>query len=222
MNKSFYSSVEYKRLQSEIAKRNWESGIFDFKIKSFQIRICKSSDCNASFEVKPGNPKLYCSTSCATHVNNQNVVRSNNGHNATQSIRRSCLNCGIITGRPTFKFCSNQCQCDYSHNEYIKKWKEGKLNGTVGVATKSTSSHIKKYLIEKYEEKCSICGWKARNPTTGQIPIEIDHIDGDSNNNAENNLRIVCPNCHSLSSTYKNLNRGRGRAWRMAKYIKNN
>ena len=74
--------------------------------------------------------KLYCSTSCATHVNNQNVVRSNNGHNATQSIRRSCLNCGIITGRPTFKFCSNQCQCDYSHNEYIKKWKEGKSKNT--------------------------------------------------------------------------------------------
>ncbi len=41
--------------------------------------------------------------------------------------------------------------------------------------------------------------------------LEIDHIDGNSDNNSEENLRLVCPNCHSLTSTYCGTNRGNGR-----------
>ncbi len=41
--------------------------------------------------------------------------------------------------------------------------------------------------------------------------LEIDHIDGNSDNNSEENLRLVCPNCHSLTSTYRGTNRGNGR-----------
>lgn len=43
------------------------------------------------------------------------------------------------------------------------------------------------------------------------IPLEIDHIDGNSENNSEENLRLICPNCHSLTATYKGANRGKGR-----------
>ena len=43
------------------------------------------------------------------------------------------------------------------------------------------------------------------------IPLEMDHIDGDSDNNVEENLRLVCPNCHALSPYSKGGNWGRGR-----------
>ena len=39
----------------------------------------------------------------------------------------------------------------------------------------------------------------------------VDHIDGNSDNNSEENLRLICPNCHSLTSTYRGANRGHGR-----------
>jgi predicted HNH restriction endonuclease len=49
------------------------------------------------------------------------------------------------------------------------------------------------------------------NPYTGKIPLEIEHIDGNYMNNDENNLDLICPNCHSLTGTYKSLNLGHGR-----------
>ena len=52
------------------------------------------------------------------------------------------------------------------------------------------------------------------NPYTGKIPLEVDHIDGDYTNNNENNLTLLCPNCHSLTPTYKGANSGRGRKTR--------
>jgi predicted HNH restriction endonuclease len=41
--------------------------------------------------------------------------------------------------------------------------------------------------------------------------LEIEHIDGNFENNAEENLELLCPNCHSLTSTYKGANKGSGR-----------
>lgn len=89
------------------------------------------------------------------------------------------------------------------------------------MSAKNLSKHLKRYLIDKYGNECCICGWNKRHPFTGIVPLEIDHIDGNAENNLESNLRLVCPNCHALTPFYKNLNKGQGRKWRMDKYIKN-
>ena len=39
-----------------------------------------------------------------------------------------------------------------------------------------------------------------------KITIELDHLDGNSNNNNLNNLRILCPNCHSQTPTFRSRN----------------
>lgn len=41
------------------------------------------------------------------------------------------------------------------------------------------------------------------------IPIELDHIDGNPSNNVRTNLRLICPNCHAQTPTYKGKNAGR-------------
>ena len=120
----------------------------------------------------------------------------------------NCLNCKkeIINRN---KYCSNLCQKEFEYKEYIYNWKNNKVNGLKGEY--QISNHIKTYLFNKYENKCAKCGWGELNQYTNKIPLEVEHIDGNYENNVEENLILLCPNCHSLTSTYKgaNLNKGR-------------
>ena len=123
--------------------------------------------------------------------------------------REKCLKCGKETVRARYKYCSNKCQIAYQRDLYIKKWKEGKVNGLQSLGIVSTS--IKIYLREKHNDKCCLCGWSKINPKTGLVPLVADHIDGNWRNNIESNFRLICPNCDSLTPTYFGSNRGNGR-----------
>lgn len=127
-------------------------------------------------------------------------------------MQSKCLKCEKLTARKTYKYCSNQCQADYQYNKYIEEWLDGKIDG--GTSSGIVSSHVKRYLREINKDKCEICSWSKVNPFTGIVPLEADHIDGNHKNNKIDNLRLICPNCHSLTSTYRALNKGNGRSWR--------
>lgn len=126
---------------------------------------------------------------------------------------KKCINCGndLHKGK---KYCSFDCQWEYAHKQYIKRWKKGQENGLKGKY--GISRHIRKYLFEKNNNKCEKCGWGERNIYTNTIPLEIHHIDGDYTNNKESNLQLLCPNCHSLTETIKK--RGKGRQGRKKYY----
>lgn len=55
-------------------------------------------------------------------------------------------------------------------------------------------------------QHCEECGWK-KQTKDGYLPLELDHINGNRNDNRLGNLRILCPNCHSLKPTYRARNR---------------
>ena len=132
-----------------------------------------------------------------------------------------CIVCGTRPKRSSYRFCSNKCQLEYQYHRYIERWKCGEVDGGRGINTRNISQHIKRYLREKYGEVCSKCGWSERHPVTTTVPLEIDHVDGNAENNVESNLRLLCPNCHSLTPRFRNLNVGAGREWRVNKYQKN-
>lgn len=131
---------------------------------------------------------------------------------------KKCINCKKdILNRN--KYCSLECQKEYEYKEYINNWKNGKENGMRG--NYQLSMHIKRYLFEKYNYKCARCNWSEINIYTGKIPLEVEHIDGNYLNNKESNLIVLCPNCHSLTSTYKGANLNNGRKSRKKYYIEN-
>lgn len=56
------------------------------------------------------------------------------------------------------------------------------------------------------QKKCEECGWAKTTPD-GYLPLELDHINGDHRDNRIENLRVLCPNCHSLKPTHRGRNR---------------
>jgi hypothetical protein len=144
--------------------------------------------------------RKFCNSSCAASYNNRLAKKKSRINN--------CINCGIEIKYPN-KYCSLTCQVNFQFKEYINKWKNGEVNGMSGKY--AVSKYLKRYLMEKHGYKCSQCGWGEVNPFTNRIPLEVHHKDGDYTNNDENNLELLCPNCHSLTATYKAANKGSGR-----------
>ena len=70
------------------------------------------------------------------------------------------------------------------------------------------SNSLKKrlFLAGLKERKCELCNW-AKVSADGRIPVELDHINGDHYDNRIENLRILCPNCHSLQPTHRGRNK---------------
>jgi len=66
---------------------------------------------------------------------------------------------------------------------------------------------LKKRLLKEglKENKCDICGITEWN--NKELSMQLDHIDGDSHNHKFDNLRMVCPNCHSQTHTYFGKNK---------------
>jgi 5-methylcytosine-specific restriction endonuclease McrA len=96
------------------------------------------------------------------------------------------------------------------YTKYITLWKAGHVDGSRGKV--GVSKHVRRYLFEKYDNKCAVCGWCETHPITGEVPLEVHHISGHAN--TESNLILLCPNCHSLTGTYRGRNKGHGRTTR--------
>jgi hypothetical protein len=124
----------------------------------------------------------------------------------------TCKNCS-----KTFKFspsqkggiyCSNKCQQEFQYQQNISNWLSKKITGSQKDGR--PSDFVRKYLLEESCYKCSKCGWGEKNPHNGIVHLEIDHISGKRDNNYKENLQVLCPNCHSLTDTYKTLNKNIG------------
>ena len=114
-----------------------------------------------------------------------------------------CKNCGKEFNHKETSynmFCSCKCHTEYKKNKLIESWKNGEYKGSPEYITGT----IKKYLLEKNNYKCELCGFEGYNVLTKNTILQIHHIDGDSSNNSESNLQVLCPNCHAMTDTYSN------------------
>ena len=246
LSRLFFGKANYnnrekaKKILSEMGVdwRKWKENQKENEGKKYCITCGK--------ELNGKNQKKFCSSSCAAKTNNLNrnvsietrkkiseALQKNKNtaeceikplsERSKKSIdvsffdkKRKCKNCGSeLKERHQIYFCCSECFSEYKKNQYIKKWKNGEINGVVGEY--GISKTIRTFLLEKADYHCELCGWCKKNEFTGKIPLEIHHKDGNFLNNKEENLQVLCPNCHSLTETYKSHNK-RGRKFRKKYY----
>jgi len=86
------------------------------------------------------------------------------------------------------------------------------LDAVLVVDSRYTStSHLKRRLIAAgvFASRCVECGlteWRER-----PLSLVLDHINGNNRDHRIENLRLLCPNCHSQTSTFAGRNKGRRR-----------
>lgn len=164
--------------------------------------------------------KCHCGKDFSTHrqLNGHKSIHREGGRYSVSRckpnwIEHSCLNCQTKFRHSSGthnKFCSNLCQHAYTRQCRIEKWL-----ATGSFVAVNVPGWVKAYLIETRPKGCEVCSTEMWN---GQkLPLECDHKDGNPTNNHIDNLRLICPNCHSLTPSFKGKNRGKGRKHRYKK-----
>lgn len=179
--------------ENEVSWKEW------LKTKKEKQIFCLC--CGKEITGKYKNEKKFCNSSCAATYNNKLYPKKLK----VKKERQYCINCGNVLENRQQLFCNLHCSTEYRYVEYIKRWKNGEESGISGEY--GISKNIRRYLKEKFGNKCQLCGWGEMNVFTGNVPLEVHHIDGDYTNNKEENLQLLCPNCHSLTETFKNSNK---------------
>jgi len=117
-----------------------------------------------------------------------------------------CKFCGnefeYFKSQSTGKYCGLKCSSDgrkaEEYNRMLNEFKSGKLK---------RRDSIRKLLTEQRGYNCEICGISDHNRRP--LTLQVDHIDGNPDNNLPKNVRLLCPNCHSQTDTYKGGNKGK-------------
>ena len=156
---------------------------------------------------KTDNPK-YCSRSCAAKTNNKlfpkRIARTNYG---------ACVRCGEGVARGA-TYCSLGCSIEYKKEKRVEDWLSERF---IPAHIQSIDSSIRPWILNDQMGLCSICrGPQEHNGI--KLTFILDHIDGNSEDNRRNNLRMICPNCDSQLPTYKSKNKGNGRHYRRQRY----
>ena len=152
--------------------------------------ICES--CGREYGATFGSGR-FCSTACA----HRRVFSAE-----TRALKAQKQKAFINRSPETFARARTLAQTVQSRKKRILAWEKRRLEATKAIPFSKLSEALKRLVIlQEQEDRCAICqlsSWQDQ-----PIPLELDHINGDRSNNERDNLRMICPNCHAQTDTYK-------------------
>lgn len=141
----------------------------------------------------------YCSRLCSSRAIGRSRLKE----------KKRCPICAAELSDRRGSYCSIACSKEGIARNFIADWLHEVIDGR---GSYEISAHIRNFLRKEQVGCCAIClegKWLGVD-----IPLQLDHVDGDHQNCKRSNVRLICPNCHALLPTSGSKNRGRGRAYR--------
>lgn len=175
------------------ASRATQDKLYQERIAKYEENPIPCKECSGPISYKSkqyGN--AFCCSSCSATYNNR--------HREYGKLKNKCIDCGTNVTKKSVR-------CRSCHHKQRK---------ITDVELVKCDGRRRRLLISQNGAICEVC--KNTKWMGIDIPLELDHIDGDHRNNSKSNLRIICPNCHAQTPTYKGKNKGRGRPLRMIRY----
>ena len=158
------------------------------------ILKCENTKCGKEHDGSFGTGR-FCSRSCANskRFSEEDRIKRSLSCGGNGILRGThCLICNKKLDRSQKEYCSRECSGISTRRDTDKRIECGLVH---------KRDRLKRYIIERLGEVCSECGQK---PEWNNKPLvlQLDHIDGDSDNNFPSNIRLVCPNCHTQTDTF--------------------
>lgn len=135
-------------------------------------------------------------------LNAHQISHKNGERYSSSRVKNPTCNCEYCDASFRFnkatrnRFCSQECSALFVWERISVPRIEQGLGG-----------NLHRYLKEKYGDFCSECGQES-TWNNKSLTLQLDHIDGNSDNNNVDNVRLLCPNCHTQTETYGNAGLG--------------
>ena len=167
--------------------------------------ITNCPKCSEEFENKTKwGTKKFCSRSCANSRKRPDSVK--------QKIRNSVKNHYQENGvTPTRERLSPE-----EYDQYLEKQRKSRNKRLLETPFEQVSKYsIRKRIMLEQKGHCNKCGL---NEWQGEpIALELEHKDGDNQNNSRENLECLCPNCHATTDTWRGRNLGKKKAKKVSR-----
>ena len=148
-------------------------------------------------QINEDQMRLIVQTSYSYSECCRKIGYSDKGRYAPDMIKKYCLEHNISTNHFSKTKAAHISTTKYSLDEIL-----------VENSSYTNISRLKTRLINehKLEYKCNMCGntgiWNEQI-----LNLELDHINGNHLDHRLSNLRFLCPNCHSQTTTYSGKNK---------------
>jgi len=199
--------------------------------------ICKGVECSNPIPYKKKNTNVFCGSSCAARFNN--IKRGKRKEKTKEKISESLKK--FSKSRVEFNDEKRKHWREVIQEEFEENGTLTDICKRLSVCISTLKSYCKRHgielpeykrdyivknaLVEKWEggmstvkkqaekyldsNSCNTCGinsWEGK-----ELPLELDHINGNRRDNRIENLRYLCPNCHSQTPTFRSKNKKHSR-----------
>jgi len=149
----------------------------------------KCTNCSVTFFKRTSLIKKsknhFCCQSCNAKYQNRNKVKQ-------VKTERICKFCNNNIQKQRGVYCSRNCYKEHMKTKRIERLEDNEIK---------TNFTLKRALKHLGFNVCKVCGlseeWEGK-----KLVLQLDHIDGNPNNNSIDNVRLLCPNCHSQTPTF--------------------